>query len=266
MFYVVSKLAWLLLAPSNLICLLILLGVVLTFTRLARWGRGIAALGVVLLAVLGFGPVANILILPLEQRFPLPAEGVAAPDGIIVLGGSFDTSVTKARGQVALNEAGDRLTAFAGLAREYPQARLVFTGGSGDLILASANEAETARRLLATLGLASGRLELEDRSRNTWQNAAYTADLVHPQPGQVWWLVTSAYHMPRAMGAFREAGFDVRAYPVDYRTRGWQDATRLFGTVSEGLRRLDVATREWIGLTAYWVTGRSSTWFPGRDG
>ena len=82
-------------------------------------------------------------------------------------------------------------------------------------------------------------------------------------PGKRWLLITSAYHMPRAMGAFRQAGFDVEPWPVDYRTRGTADLTRPFDKVSEGLRRVDVATREWVGLLAYWVTGRSDALFPG---
>jgi uncharacterized SAM-binding protein YcdF (DUF218 family) len=68
--------------------------------------------------------------------------------------------------------------------------------------------------------------------------------------------------MPRAIGAFRRAGFDVEPWPVDYRTRGRADLTRPFDKVSEGLRRVDVASREWVGLLAYWLTGRTDALFP----
>ena len=68
--------------------------------------------------------------------------------------------------------------------------------------------------------------------------------------------------MPRAIGAFRQAGFDVEAWPVDYRTRGRADLARPFDKVSEGLRRVDVASREWAGLLAYWLMGRSDALFP----
>jgi uncharacterized SAM-binding protein YcdF (DUF218 family) len=68
--------------------------------------------------------------------------------------------------------------------------------------------------------------------------------------------------MPRAIGAFRQAGFDVEAWPVDYRTRGRADLIRPFDKVSEGLRRVDVASREWAGLLAYRLTGRSDALFP----
>lgn len=68
--------------------------------------------------------------------------------------------------------------------------------------------------------------------------------------------------MPRAVGVFRAAGFDVTAYPVDYRTRGWGDALRPFDSIPAGLARLDRAAKEWIGLLAYALTGRTNALFP----
>jgi uncharacterized SAM-binding protein YcdF (DUF218 family) len=104
---------------------------------------------------------------------------------------------------------------------------------------------------------------LENRSRNTAENAAFSKALVAPKPGERWLLVTSAMHMPRAIGAFREAGFPVEAYPVDYQTNGWQDLRNVFGSLSGGLGQLDGALHEWIGLIAYRLTGKSSALFPG---
>src|SRR5690606_23198947 len=99
-------------------------------------------------------------------------------------------------------------------------ARIVVTGGSGSLLLDGEADADTAPRLLSALGLARDRLVLENRSRDTYENAVFTRQLVNPQPGEKWLLVTSAFHMPRAMALFRKAGFDVLAWPADYRTAG----------------------------------------------
>jgi uncharacterized SAM-binding protein YcdF (DUF218 family) len=116
------------------------------------------------------------------------------------------------------------------------------------------------------MGVPEARLILEAGARDTYENAVYLkADLDKLGLlglGKRWVLITSAYHMPRAMASFRQAGFEVEAWPVDYRTRGRADLTRPFDKVSEGLRRVDVATREWVGLLAYWLAGRSSTLFP----
>jgi uncharacterized SAM-binding protein YcdF (DUF218 family) len=104
---------------------------------------------------------------------------------------------------------------------------------------------------------------LPDRaSHNTWENAVYTKALAAPQPGQRWLLVTSASHMPRAMGVFRKVGFAVEPWPVDFRTADARDWFQTFESPAEGLRRVELAGHEWIGLITYWLMGRSDELFP----
>ncbi len=187
---------------------------------------------------------------------------VGAPTGIIVLGGALETIVSSARGEVALNEAAERMTATAELARRYPDARIVFSGGTGNLFYDDVTESSLAERLFVSFGIPKERLTLEDRSRDTDENGRFTKELVKPKPGERWLLVTSAHHMPRAVGVFRATGFPVEAFPVDYRTRGAIDIARPFSNVADGLRRSDTAMREWVGLAVYRLTGRTSALFP----
>jgi uncharacterized SAM-binding protein YcdF (DUF218 family) len=262
MFFVLSKVLGFFAIPSNFTISVGILGSLLLCTRFARAGRRLVVISVIALAVLGLSPLGNALIIPLEQRFPPWDSGAGAPDGIIVLGGAISPDVSEARNEVALNESAERLTVVAELARRYPDARIVFSGGSGALLYDEGTEAEFAARIFQSFGIPYGRVLLEDRSRNTVENAMFTKELVHPKSGERWVLVTSAYHLPRAIGAFRQAGFMVEAYPVDWRTRGWEDALRPFATMGDGLHRADTAVREWVGLVMYWVTGRSSALFP----
>ena len=263
MFFVISKVLGFFAIPSNLVMSIGILGLLLLPTRFMRAGRWLVVTSLILLAILGLSPLANLLIIPLEQRFPPWDAGSGAPDGIIVLGGAISPDVSAARNDVALNESAERLTAVAELARRYPNARILFSGGSGALIYDEGTEAEFAARILESFGIPYARVMLEDRSRNTAENAVYTKELVKPKPGERWLLVTSAHHMPRSIGVFRKVGFVVEAYPVDWRTRGWEDALRPFATLGDGLRRADTAVREWVGLLAYWLTGKSSELFPG---
>ena len=262
MFFVFAKILGFFALPSNLLISLGLLGIVLMATRYARVGRGLAVASIVLIAIAGFSPLGNALILPLEERFPPWDAARGAPTGIISLGGAFDTVVSPARGEIALNEAAERLTAIAGLVRRYPQAHTVFSGGSGRLIYGGATEAELAARLFESFGIEKQRIILEQKSRDTDENARFTKELLLPKPGERWLLVTSAHHMPRSIGAFRAAGFPVEAYPVDYRTRGAVDLLRPFATLGDGLRRTDTAVREWVGLVVYRMTGRTAELFP----
>ena len=263
MFFVLAKILGFFALPSNIAITLGLLGVALMATRFARLGRIMAAVSLVLLAVFGLTPFGNALILPLEQRFPPWQEDGRPPDGIVVLGGALDSVVAGTRQEVALNEAAERMTEAAALAKKYPAARIVFSGGAGQLVFQGANESDLALRLFDSFGIARNRIMVDDRSRDTVENARYSKAIADPKPSERWVLVTSAYHMPRAIGAFRKAGFPVEAYPVDWRTRGTSDLLRPFTNMGDGLRRTDTAAREWVGLFIYWATGYIPELFPG---
>lgn len=267
MFFYLAKALWFLLQPSTLIALLIGYGAILIWTGWARWGRRFVTIGAILLLVAGLSPLGNALILPLEDRFPrVNLDDPPPPAGIIVLGGAEDRLVGAARGAPALNEAAERMVEAAMLARRFPEAKIAFSGGDAGILYKAGSEAQGAETLLTALGVPRDRLILEAKSRDTYENAAFLKEELTRQgeigPGKRWLLVTSAYHMPRAMGAFRKAGSEVEPWPVDYRTRGEADLLRPFDKVSEGLRRVDVATREWAGLLAYWLRGRSDALFP----
>jgi uncharacterized SAM-binding protein YcdF (DUF218 family) len=155
------------------------------------------------------------------------------------------------------------MTAAVELARRYPQARLIYSGGSGNLIDPGMMEATVARRLFTDLGVSPERIEVEDRSRNTAENAEFTKQIAQPKPGDRWLLVTSAAHMPRSVGIFRRVGFPVEPYPVGWRTSGQASDYFLSTKMAEGLSRTDTAAREWVGLLIYWLTDRTSELFPG---
>ncbi|MDN4989054.1 MULTISPECIES: YdcF family protein [unclassified Bradyrhizobium] len=249
--------------PINLLVELGIISVVLMATRFAGLGRKLAATTLVLFALTAFSPLGNWLLYPLESRFPAWDPTRGAPDGIIVLGGSVDTELSAAHHTPVVPHAADRLLAPAELARRYPNARIVFTGGSANLIANDAREADYSAPILENAGVPKERLILERDSRNTYENAIFTKRLVAPKPGERWLLVTSAYHMPRAMGIFRKAGFDVEAYPVDWRMGGRDDLFSFTNNALEGFGHTDVAAREWIGLLAYRLMGRTGELLPG---
>ncbi|MDX2287861.1 MAG: YdcF family protein [Hyphomicrobiaceae bacterium] len=265
MFYTVSKIFWLLAQPSTLMALAVLVGLLLaSFTAYRRSGLRLVGLGLCALLVCGFLPVGNLLIRPLEQRFsgvplPPPEAGIA---GIIILGGFEDGWVSAGRPGLALNEAAERLTEGVRLARRYPQALVVFTGGVGGLVAGGEDAAGPVGSFLADVGVAPERIRLEPNAVNTWQNAVLTRELLAPAPGARFLLVTSAYHMPRALGVFRRAGLSVLPAPTDYRTRDARDLLRMFPSIPAGLERTDLAAKEWVGLLAYYITGRTDEVFP----
>lgn len=262
MFYI-SKFFWMLTRPGMLLMLLLVMGLILLFrTRFVRTGRAllVAAAGIVVIA--GFLPLSTWLILPLEERFPRADLSAKPVDGIVVLGGAEDSRVATGRGVQAFNEAGERFTEAVALARRYPDAKIIFTGGAIEILMRPTIGADAAGRIFSDLGIGSDRLRLERAARNTYENAALTRDIANPQPEERWLLVTSAWHMPRSIGIFRQAGFPVEAWPVDYRTTGVDDAFVPFFNPLEGLRRFDFVAKEWVALTVNWLSGRSDALLP----
>jgi len=262
MFFVLSKTVAFLLLPSTLLITLGLIGSVLMATQFKRAGRRLAVTSLIILALTGFIPLGSLLAHMLESRFPPwdPARG--APDGIVVLGGAIEPGLSRDYGETMVGGEAGRVIAIAKLARAYPNARIVYSSGDASLFADGLPEANYLYPLLDSFGVSRARVMLESRARNTAENAAFSKELAKPKPGERWLLVTSAQHMPRAVGCFRRVGFPVEAYPVGWGTR---KSVSLMPTIAfgRGLAMLDFATHEWIGLVAYWLTGRTSELLPG---
>ena len=244
-----------------LLLLLALLGLLLVIRERRRTGIACLSAALGAYAAIALLPVGAWLMAPIENRFPPPQSLPASVTGIIVLGGAVETEIAAARGQPALNAAAERMTSFVTLARRYPEARLAFTGGNGELIHGGLTEADVARQLFDGLGLGDRTITYENRSRTTYENVQRLKALLGPQPGQTWLLITSAWHMPRSMGLFQHVGWSVIPYPVGYKTGpGWVMAFR--GSFPDRLGLVDLAAHEWVGLTAYWLLGRTASLFP----
>ncbi|NYZ12073.1 YdcF family protein [Azospirillum sp. RWY-5-1] len=251
--------------PGNLLALLLAVGAVLLFAgnRLRRLGRWLVAAAAVAFAMLLVTPVGDWAARPLEERFARPALPDRV-DGIIMLGGAVDPMMAASRGEPSVNQSTERILAFVELARRYPDARLVSSGGSGLLRHPDAKEDAVVRAVFGQIGFDTGRVLFETESRNTWENALFSRDLVKPEPGEVWLLVTSALHMPRSVGIFRRIGWPVIPYPVDYRS--FDAAAPYAGfEVERTLVLVTAAVREWIGLAAYRLMDRTPGLFPGAE-
>lgn len=198
------------------------------------------------LALFGFSPLTTAITFPLEQRFPPPPAGLPAPRGIIVLSGGIE-----------------RVIGAAVLARRYPNARVIYSGGPNDPDTNENLDAEQAFDLMTKLGIPASRITIDVRARSTYENAIFTRDIVKPMPQEHWILVTSAIHVPRAVGVFRRQGFTVVAYPIAYKTSGHvSDFWQFRSDAGGGLALGDAALHEWAGLIVYRMLGETDELFP----
>lgn len=262
MFHLSSVIVWALIQPLNLVGLLLAATLIAAWFRWRRLSMSLGCLALAVLALSAWTTFGALLLHPLESHIARPDPPPAAVDGIVVLGGGFEGSINAARGGYELNSTGDRFVEAAVLARRYPDARVVVSGGSGSVFLTGEGDGQTAPRLLSALGVSEERLVLDNRSRDTFENAVETRRLVTPQPGETWLLVTSAFHMPRALGTFRAAGFPVEPWPADYRTAGTEKPGLAADNAIDSLENTTIALREWLALAAYRFTGRTETLLP----
>lgn len=242
--------AYVVVKPSNAIYLMLIAGLLVSLWR--RWtGAGIIAFGLLLWGAAAYLPLGQALMAPLEGRFERPQ--VPPLDGILLLGGFVKDGGDDAIG-TRLGDAGERLLAAAILAHQHPEADIIVTDNS---------EAGRAVAVLAALGVARERILTETRATSTWENARYAKTLANPQPAGTYALVTSAFHMPRAVGTFRAAGWpEPVPVPVDRRSGPDGLWAHVPQEATSGLSTTDAAVREWVSLFAYRLAGRTAALLP----
>ena len=255
MMFIASKLLAFAVEPLFWVLVLLSAGLVLGRWR-QRLGRGMQWAALVALLVSGWTTIPDLLLRDMELHYPrLPADAnMQRYVGVVVLGGALAPSkLWTTHNMVALNEQAERMTEAVALARKYPHLKLLFTGGIASVPPTGLTEARRARMFFDQMGVEPGRMLYEDKSRNTYENALNSASVRGVDPAQPWLLLTSANHMPRSMGVFIKTGWNITAYPVDYRTASvpsWWDYS-----LHEGPRRWQMVLHELLGTFVYRWSG-----------
>lgn len=255
MFYL-SKIFWLVVQPLSLAFLLIVLAALLAFIGLRRTSGLFAALAGLILFITLYTTSGNVMLQSLENHIERPAQDPASVSCIIMLGGAIENDVMAARGGIEFNAAADRYTQTLRLALKYPQAKLLVSGGDGSFSGQYEGEAKAAESFFQNFGISPDRLIKDNTSRNTFENSANTAQLLRANQLENCLLVTSAFHMPRAMALFAKGGISIAPYPVDYRTTGETQLGLDFTQPSLNAQNTATAVREWLAIIAYSGTGR----------
>lgn len=248
-------------ATQPIAWVLILLGLGLwIMPRRRAWGMRLGWAAFMVLALMGWQLPVEAVLRHLETRYPAPdpSASLAGYTGMVVLGGALERAELWQRpGQVALNASAERMIAPIGLLKRNPDLRILFTGGEGNLMLADLSESDRAKRFFDSVGIDPARITYESRSRTTFDNAVFSAELPGVDRRAKWLLLTTCAHMPRSMGSFLKAGWNVTPYCVDYRAperASWADVTDY--SFTKGAEKWHYALHETIGYAAYWLAGR----------
>lgn len=261
LFHIFSKIFWMACAPDMLLVFLMVLCLILFWFR-SQKSLILLHLIVAVFILLSFLPVGKWTLYPLENRFMPPTSLPKQIDGILVLGGAERLDISSYWNQPETNGHAERLFSFIHLIRQYPDAKRVYSGGIGGLDRNLPTASNMVRQLFETQGVDVEAIFFEDTSRNTYENALQTKKMLDPAPGETWLLITSAFHMPRAIGAFNQNGWHMIPYPVDHQV----NPDRLFKlrfSLAGNMVDLKNAVHEWVGLAAYYATGKSRPLFPG---
>lgn len=261
MFFTISKIFWLLASPLNAILILTAIGLTLLYFKKAI-GKRILLISAWLFITLGFLPIGYNLMVFLERQYDVPVQMPDKVDGIIVLGGSFNSYLSEKTGRIAVNSNINRMIDFIALSKQHPEAKKVFSGGSGNILRPERKEADDAKDFLDMLGFDSNKFIFERESRNTYENAEYSKDLLQPKAGETWIVITSDFHMPRTVSIFNKLDWEIIPYPTGMKTSGAYRLTPLNLNVVGNFFFLSHALKEMIGVGVYYLMGKSALFFP----
>jgi uncharacterized SAM-binding protein YcdF (DUF218 family) len=252
-----SKLTSFIWDPAAWLVALLALGVALLFfrnERLRKWGRRVCVLTLFLFSLLSWRSIPDALISGLEGAHDVPTD-VSKFHGVVVLGGAFSSG--RARGTIlpALSCSAERVTEAVPLLKKNPHLQLLFAGGDARLVGASEPESDEARAFFKRMDIESSRMRFESKSRNTFENAVNSFEVAGADNTKPWLLLTSAWHMPRALATFQKAGWNVTPYPVDHYAPNEINAFDF--SVSGGLESWQLLIREVAGGLIYKVLDRS---------
>jgi uncharacterized SAM-binding protein YcdF (DUF218 family) len=234
-----------------LVVVLVVVAAIVARGRRPRPATWILSIGAGILLVLSLPVTSNFLLRPLEYRYPPIAADTGGIGAVVVLGAGVRSNAPDESGSTALSQP-----AIARVTYGYRVARrldvpIVVSGGTTWRSHTERTEAETARDFLVALGEPVDRVLMESRSRTTRENAQRTAELLGGRGVTRVALVTSAWHMPRAMKSFARAGMECVPAPTDYLSGNGPLAASDFLPSYDALRDTFVAFREYFGLVLY---------------
>lgn len=262
-FYYLSKIIWFFISPDTLLLVLILASLLSLFINKIFMAKLLLLVSSIALLIFSILPVGEWLLYPLENRFTTNPELPEKIDGIIVLSGAEDAYLSSLWNQVELGSASERILSFMALGKKFPDAKLIFTGGTGSLTEQRFKAADVAKELFQQLEFDTSGIIFERESRNTYENVLYSKNLIPTTSGTNWILITTSWHMPRAVGIFCKQNWPAIPFPVDHQSRK-NNLIRINFDLAGNIVTFKTAIKEWTGLLAYYLAGKTTSLLPSR--
>ena len=254
--YLFSKLIWIVLSPLNLLLIFLVIGIFFMIINMRIVSITFYTISIVFFITVSVFPTGNLILFKLESSYPALTKPPLHIDGILILGGPSNPALTRDHGQVSFNEAGERLTESVRLIKNYSSAKIIFAGGFSKL-----SHSYVAKKFFSEMGIDVSNIIFESKSRNTFENMLYSKKIINPKKSENWLLVTSAFHMSRAINVADKLGWTFIPYPVDFRTSNKFINFKPSLDFLDNINSFDLASHEVVGLISYYLLGRSSKLF-----
>ena len=260
-FFYLSKIIWIFVSPDSLLVFLLISSFLLILFKRQKAANLLIGLITASTLFLSFYSVGDWMLYPLESRYQHNPQLPEKVDGIIILGGSVNPNLSVEWQQLETNLSHERLSSFIQLSQRFPDAKLIFSGGNASMDRNRPTEAQIVENYFLNSGISAERLYIENKARNTAENVTYSKQLTNPDSSETWILITTAFHMPRAMGIFCQQNWAVIPFPVDHQTFPPELYMAKFDLLGHA-SHLELAMHEWLGLLAYYASGKTNDLFP----
>lgn len=260
MSFYLSKILWLILSPFNIFIFTTLFSIILYFFNFKRISLSIFLIIFILISLVSFLPIGRYLIFNIEKEYHSFINIPNQVDGILILGGATFPSLFREYGQISLNGSAERLVESVEIINKFKKAKIIFSGGSGVVNRPDLGHSQVAKSFYNKIGIDKNRILFEDDSRNTYENIIFSKKIANPKNNETWLLITSAYHMKRALLVAQKNNWNIIPYAVDFKNLRDFKLTPNLNLLSN-LNSFQEASHEWLGLLYYYLMGRTDKVF-----
>ena len=257
MSFYLSKILWLIINPFNIFIFFIFFGFISHFFLRNIFYKLSFFIAMLFFVITALMPTGKYMFYQLEKKFHSKILLPKKIDGILILSGATNPLLTKEFDQINLNGSIERLTESIQLLKKYPTAKIIFSGGSGSLQNPDLTHAYVAKKFYIQQQIDVNKIIFESKSRNTFENIFFSKEIANPKPTENWILITTAFHMTRALNIGEKLNWQFIPYAVDFQLSkkfSWKPTLNFLNNIL----LMQSASHEWVGLIAYYFMGRTN--------
>ena len=260
MSFYLSKILWLVLNPFNIFILFTIVTIFLYLISFKRTSIAIFFINSLYLFIISVLPIGNYLIYKIEKDYHSQSSIPDRLDGILILGGVTNPSMYKEFNEISVNGSAERLIESVSLIKRFNKSKVIFSGGSGIINRPDLGHSQVAKSFYKKVGLDESRIIFEDNSRNTYENILFSKKIAQPKKNENWLLITSAYHMKRALLIGSKNNWEFIPYAVDFKNKRKFKFVPSLNLLSN-INSLQYGSHEWLGLISYYLMNRTDKIF-----